>query len=922
MQYTTKQYQAINTIDKNLQIIACAGSGKTQVISQRIVNILKTKDDIEPKNIIAFTYTDKAAAELKTRVLKLCREQIGDIQGIAEMYIGTIHSWCLQSLQDNIYEYQKFSILDEIKLKLFVDKYYSSIGMANVGMDRYKDTGRFINIMGLLRETDIAEGETLPEEWKEALQTYESKLVEHSYFDFTMIMTLAIKNIQDNPEYRAKLESDLEYLTVDEYQDVNPIQEQLVSELSKLNPNLCVVGDDDQTIYQWRGGDVRYIQDFKNKYPNVDYIKLEDNFRSTPGIIDAAQKSIKNNQVRLDKEMLASGHQQFEFGDILYNQFDDEYEEITFIKDTIKKLRDDSTGLTFQDKLDSTPRGLDYSDIVILVRTWGKARPIMEVLAEADIPFVVKGVNELFQRPEIKAAKAIFQYLKNEIEHDTLKEYWLAVSEEIKDEDLEIAINYLTTKIPKKNSYYSSFNIQNIFWDFIEKAKLSEETFVDPSKPTTAGNPVNEIIFYNLGMFSQMINDFESIYFKDQPVWGLINFLNFLKYSAENYYPEGWLNNTLATPNAVQIMTIHQAKGLEYPAVFIPGMNRNFFPLKKPGGKQIWHFIEKSLIKDQYRYETSVEDERRLFYVAITRSQKYLFITRAPENRMKKVESIFCKEISNSDFVVSSIDYNYSDVPRLPAKSKSEATSISLNFSVLKAHFDCPYRFKLISLYGFMQPISESMGYGNSLHNMLMEIHRRHLDGETITLEMLPVFVDRHLHLPYAVNNIIEDTRKTSTNVITDYFNENHKDFDNIEYAEKDIQLDLGDGIMVNGRMDLITKKDIAGNEITTIVDFKSKDDAQKLETTMDQLALYALGYKELTGKKADFLQIFALDEDGHRKQTQPLRNDKLDDIKKQIISSADDIRNNNLNKTNNHKNCNTCFHNRLCSGIPTINKK
>jgi DNA helicase-2/ATP-dependent DNA helicase PcrA len=135
MNYTVEQQLAIDTTDSNLQIIACAGSGKTQVISQRIVNILK-KENVEAKNIIAFTYTEKAAAELKTRVLKLCRDQLGNTNGLAEMYIGTIHSWCLQAIQDNIFKYQKYSILDEIKLKLFIDKYYNEVGMSNAGLGR------------------------------------------------------------------------------------------------------------------------------------------------------------------------------------------------------------------------------------------------------------------------------------------------------------------------------------------------------------------------------------------------------------------------------------------------------------------------------------------------------------------------------------------------------------------------------------------------------------------------------------------------------------------------------------------------------------------------------------------------------------------------------------------------------------------
>src|SRR5690606_33843201 len=163
---------------------------------------------------------------------------------------------------------------------------------------------------------------------------------------------------------------------------------------------------------------------------------------------------------------------------------------------------------------------------------------------------------------------------------------------------------------------------------------------------------------------------------------------------------------------------------------------------------------------------------------------------------------------------------------------------ILLNFSVLKAYFDCPYRFKLISLYGFNQPLSAQVGYGKSLHNILMEMHRRHLDGEKIDESQITQYVDRHLHLPYAHDQILQDVRDSSIQVSYDYLAENREDFDSIEYAEKEIQIDLGDGIMVNGRMDLIKKKDLDGNYVTTIVDFKSKDDVQSREITMEQLSM------------------------------------------------------------------------------------
>ena len=911
MQYTVEQQNAINTTNQNLQIIACAGSGKTQVISQRIVNILK-QGSVEAKNIIAFTYTEKAAAELKTRVLKLCREQLGNINGLAEMYIGTIHSWCLQAIQDNIFKYQKYAILDEIKLKLFIDKYYNEVGMATAGLDRYKDTGKYIGILSVLREAQLSDGTELPHEWKEALNAYQNTLHKHSYFDFTTIMTEAIENLKSNKVFQEKILGQLKYLIVDEYQDVNPIQEELIHQLSTEGANICVVGDDDQTIYQWRGGDVTYIQNFKTRYKDVKYIKLEDNFRSTKGVVDAALKCITNNVQRLPKVMKAEGHQVYDEGDILYNQFEDVESENDFIANTILKLR----GKNFSDKLNATPRGLDYSDCAILLRTWKKATSIMEKLAENNIPFVVGGVNELFQRPEIKASVAIYQYLSQDIDEAALKMYWQAVTPKIQSEDVDKAIEFLKKKFPSPKMYFATFNLQEIYWTFIEKAKLTEEVFEDHNHEGIVGNEINEVIFYNLGMFSQIINDFETIHFKDSPTHKIGRFLNFLQYSADGYYPEGWLNNALKTPNAVQIMTIYQSKGLEFPVVFVPGLNKNYLPIKKPGGKQIWHYIDRKWIKDQQRYEGGTEDERRLFYVAITRSQKFLFITRSKENQLYQKESEFAKEVSNSEYLISDKNPNYASLPNLKPTPKSERGAIQLNFSVLKAFFDCPYKFKLISLYGFCLPITERMGYGNSIHNVLMEIHRRHLDGEDVTKVNIDELVDTHVHIPYATSVVLENIKHTTRNVAQSYLEENLADFNNIEYAEQEIQIDLGDGIMVNGRMDLIKKVDLDGKEHTTIVDFKSRKESQDQDITIEQLSMYALGYKELTGKTADRLQIYNLDEDNNSKHTQKIDNAGIETIRDKIIHSANEIRDNKLSKTCETKTCESCWHKQLCSGV------
>jgi DNA helicase-2/ATP-dependent DNA helicase PcrA len=207
------------------------------------------------------------------------------------------------------------------------------------------------------------------------------------------------------------------------------------------------------------------------------------------------------------------------------------------------------------------------------------------------------------------------------------------------------------------------------------------------------------------------------------------------------------------------------------------------------------------------------------------------------------------------------------------------------------------------------------MGYGNSIHNVLMEVHRRYLNGEDVTNIDITSLVDTHVHIPYATGIVLDNIKETTKNVAKSYLDENLADFDKIEYAEQEIQIDLGDGIMVNGRMDLIRKVELDGRELTTIVDFKSRKESQDQDITIEQLSMYALGYKELTGKTADRLQIYNLDEDNNSKHTQRIDNSSIDTIREKIIYSANEIRDNKLTKTCEVKTCQTCWHKQLCSG-------
>jgi DNA helicase II / ATP-dependent DNA helicase PcrA len=911
MQYTENQIKAIEHNESNLQIIACAGSGKTQVIAKRIIHILKTKQDIKPGNIVAFTYTEKASVELKNRILKLARVENLPSLGMAEMYVGTIHSWCLRILQDSILKYQKYNVLDEIKLKLFIDRFYSESGMKELGLKIYTDTGIFIQLMTILRESELNVNAEIPEKMALSQKMYESLLDKYCYFDFTQILSKLSELLKTDAELKCKISERIKYLVVDEYQDVNPVQEKLIESLHSLGANLCVVGDDDQTIYQWRGSDVRNILEFSNKYKPVKVIKLEENHRSSDAVVATALRTIKNNIIRKEKEMVSSRKQKYERGDILYNAFENPELENTFIVKQIQELR----GVSFTEK-DKT-RGIDFGDFCVLVRTWSKAQSIKDSFENAGIPFIVTGVSQLFQTREVKAAKNIFLYLAGQIDLEVLKDSWEASGSKIDIELFEKAVVELQKKKPEKINFYDDFCIQKIYQEFLEDVNITEESF--KSENVSSGYNRSEIVFYNLGQFSHVIDDFETIYYNTKPTNKLNNFLNFLNYAAEDYYPEGWLSNSFKTPNAVQIMTIHQSKGLEFPVIFIPGLNKNYLPAKGIGGASVWSKFKEEIpqiIQGYERYKGGVEDERRLFYVAITRAKKFLFITRAPipDNRLYQKESDFVKEISHSDYIFSDKNRSYNERSKEEPRFLREEANIFLNFSVLKNFFECPYRFKLSTMYGFHQPLNMRIGFGRAIHNALMEMHQHVLHKQAVTPEIIPKLLDTHFYLPYAKPDgvVYSDMKQNAEHSLLEYYKENANTFENIEFAEKDIEINLGDGVLVNGRIDLVKKKLLDGTVETTIIDFKSVKDAQTFDISKEQLMLYALGYQELTGQSADFFSIYNLDENKPHKEE--IKKEYLVSTKTAILQAADDIRGNQFPLKPEKNKCETCKMNKICS--------
>jgi DNA helicase-2/ATP-dependent DNA helicase PcrA len=907
---------AIAQLDGHVQLIACAGSGKTEVVARRVVNLLRPAAEggggCVPGNIIAFTFTEKAAGELKDRIHTRCNEAFGEVVGLAEMYVGTIHGYCLELLKSEVPKYLKYEVLNEVQQILFIDRYSKATGLTasttlnGIPLKRYVDTKNYSSSMSILREDRIADPGALKECTVAAhLPSYERQLHEKGYLDYSGILKEAVSALIATPALQKQVAAKVRHVIVDEYQDVNPVQEAVVSALRDLGAHICVVGDDDQTIYQWRGSEVDNILTFQNRYKDVSAYKLEENFRSSEGVVAVARDFIKSVSKRLSKEMKVTTAQDYEMGDIVALPFHDPDEEAEYIARTCKALR----GQAIKEPGGGL-RGISWSDMAILLRSVKTAGPpIMRALAKAKIPYVVTGVSNLFDQPEAEAARQLFYFLAGRVEEPALVDAWESANLGLEPKSLKAAVKAAARAREDmkdaKVGQFKVYNLQRQYIAFIETAGLREERIPDGR---------GEVAFYNLGKFSQVISDFESIHFHSSPIEKYKTFAGFLEHHAENAYPEGWQENTYANPDAVRLMTVHQAKGLQWPAVFIPQLVRNRFPSRRMGGRTPWHLLPAAAFENVERYKGGVDDERRLFYVAATRAQKYLHMTWAPtpDNPQSRRPSEFFEEVRASKFVKRKAT-DHSTRTKLTPKPKDSVANVVLSFSDVKYFFECPYQFKLRILYGFNAPLDEALGYGKSLHDVLAEVHKRSLRGEKVTSQEAEDLVARHLRVPYAYESLREKMRGAAEKTVESYIAKNEAEFRHLEMSEQPIDIALGDGISVAGRIDLVKRVDTGE---VTIIDLKSSDRAQSEQVTESQLHIYALGYKELTGRNADYVQIYELDE--QKQKTRSVDDSLLADVKRDVRRAATAMRSNKLVPTPAKKTCGSCDYCRMCSHAMT----
>ena len=622
-----KQYEAVVNTEGPCLVIAGAGSGKTKVLTHKIAYLIQEKN-VAPWNILAITFTNKAANEMKERVANLVGEQAKDL------WMGTFHSICVKILRSHIDKIgfdSSFIIFDTSDQRTLVKRCIRDLNLDDKMFTERSVQAEISNAKNEMLEPDQyelrAKGDFRKEKIAEVYGKYQKALKENNAIDFDDIINFTIKILNENPEIKEYYSNKFRYVLVDEYQDTNKAQFTLVRLLAENNGNITVVGDNDQGIYSFRGADISNILNFERDFKGTKIIKLEQNYRCTGNILKIANAVIKNNETKYDKKLWTEN----EVGKLprIYAS-ENEYDEGNFIVEQIEHLR--------------RQEGYKYSDFAVLYRMNTQSRAIEQILSREGIPYKVVGGLKFFERKEIKDIISYLRLIQNPMDNLSLTRIINEPKRGIGKASLDKIADFA---VENETSMYDV--IKNADQYLLNRVFLNSREFVNAIEELRAKKdeiPVSELVKLTLKKtgYTKALEDEKTIEAENR-IENLEEFLTvameFEKEEVDNSlssFLEGMtlssdIDNVDETQESVTLMTLHSAKGLEFPVVFLAGMEEGIFPGYKSIGE-----------------ETALEEERRLCYVGITRAKQNLFLTCSRQRTMfgsttRNMVSRFVKEI-------------------------------------------------------------------------------------------------------------------------------------------------------------------------------------------------------------------------------------------------------------------------------------
>ncbi|WP_232688004.1 ATP-dependent helicase [Halobacterium zhouii] len=948
--WTGPQKEVINHQEGPLQVIACAGSGKTHTISARIAQMVH--DGVDRDQILAFTFTENAAEELQVRIREMMQEANPNNPILGNMYVGTIHGFCLDRV---LHEFDpdtlSYDVLNDNQLSAFLANNYPHLGLYEIGEeDEYPYTkaqqiNRFKKDIDALRreliEEDVrASGDGLTQEFLEVYDAFQEEMEDSHFYDYQEIIYETVQRLQQDEELLEKVQSQYEYIIVDEYQDVNTAQEELIQLIAGEEKNVCVVGDDDQAIFRWRGAQVDNFLSFEDRY-EADVIRLEENHRSTEAIVDIAHSSIQRNTRRLPKQMRSDSN--YDVGDIYQYFFDRDQEEVEFIADKIEHHHH----TRFEDPTTREERALTYGDFAILFRRKRDMDLIQEELEERGIPYTVRGRDNLFGRPETEFLRLAFGYIARgydddlqviDAEDSDLSAWGDTEYMSVSEDDLRNAIrsnprledreDEIMTTLIEKRAWYEDptsrrIHPQDELQDVLSAMGLGDEEAVE----STDDEAFPESLMYDLGQVSELFKDFETVYemiFPDQ----IANLVRFLDYALENANPQ---IDDPTLVNAVNLMTIHSAKGTEYPAVFMPCLSTFKFG-SSPSGSARDSWLPDDVFDAEIYFEDT-ENLRRLFHVGVTRAKKFLFLTGAEENRgydFSLSPNDFYTEVRDDDHPSVMQELRADPTPRQDVEPDEELANVvyPTSFTDLRYFKKCPFDYKLRNIYNFAPTIDSAFGYGFAVHDVLREVHQRFEDNQQALLPS-PGEVERmvenpeRFYLRYASGEVEDNLREEAARVLKDYVREYGDDVALTYKAEEPFEYliegaDSSGEALISGEIDLLERRDPETGEVeeVNVIDFKTEKEPDsvhdpKLVASEFQVRLYAAATQSELDLSAVDGYIHYLSEGNRR--TVDLSDSRLEQVEQDVESDVDSIMDRDFFATPDSEICSTCDFQDIC---------